>query len=486
MREKFFYLKNNIYIIKDSLKKLINPNKIYSKFIYFLQMGFIGSIIFLIPISNPAFHFVTFIHTYRWGRDKFFDHRYCTLEYFPADVLIFVLIFFTFNLWKKYLFKNSVKYLILFIISIFISMKLANTPITRWGYYNIIDYLFMVVLICFLQYVLSEDRNKKINLIFKMILTLFIIQSIIAILQYFNQRPIGLSMIEPFSKNYPSFKVLSKKLWIFDSIFKVERNSTNILRACGTFTHPNSFGLFLCFSSYISYYFFYKSKHILAEIFYAIFIFLHFFSISISFSRAAILSYLLGAIFWFIIFFFKDRQQNIDYPKIFRLVLCIILSISICFIIFYEQFLERGGIVGYNNFVYEASDKQRIFQTIVSMKLFKEAPFWGVGLLNGLERMIAIGTTNVVHNIYILVVVESGIIGIILFFLFIKSLIKRGMSNLRLSTITILSIFVTLLIFGFFDYGILVVPYGRLIFFFIAALLNGVSFNPKNWISYIE
>lgn len=465
-----------------SLSIISNKESIYSKVIFSLQAIVIGLILFLLPLEYPSFQFethLTFNNFLHGARTSFYR---TVIYYFPSDILIILTALFSFHKWRRYLFDSNIRYLLFFLISIIIAQIIASTPSNPWINYKVFNLFCLTFLSAQLCYILSENTKKKVYLFFFFILFMSLLQGILATIQYFSQRPIGLKMFETFSLFTSTYHMPDNKLWLLDYLFSITRKSSEIARAYGTLTHSNVLGGFLFFSSFISYYFFYITKKCWIEALFGVIIFFQFFSICLSFSRAAIIAYLIGAFLWFIFFIFPKTMKDMkEHKKLIKLASLVFFTLTTCFILFYPQFVHRGGLVNYNGLA-AASDNIRINSIYVASKTIYLNPFFGVGLENSQHYFkdvaasinIPLNSVNIVHNIFLLVGVETGLIGLSFYFLFIYSSIKEGLKNLNPLTITLLSTFIGLLFIGCCDFYLWRFPSGKLFFFITSGMLNAL------------
>lgn len=134
----------------------------------------------------------------------------------------------------------------------------------------------------------------------------------------------------------------------------------------------------------------------------------------------------------------------------------------------------------------EEAVTQRVELTRVSLELFVQQPLIGVGLGNFLpmlatmQRPLPVGLyLQPVHNIFLLVLVEVGVIGLGFFVWFLVKTYKRLFRNVREGVVFPYRLFVVLLsvilILGSVDHYFLTLQQGQLLFSFILGL-SWVSF----------
>ncbi|PIR96688.1 MAG: hypothetical protein COT91_05515 [Candidatus Doudnabacteria bacterium CG10_big_fil_rev_8_21_14_0_10_41_10] len=261
-------------------------------------------------------------------------------------------------------------------------------------------------------------------------------------------------------------------------------------------------------------------------------LFVQIFAGVISFSRVAIVAFGLSTLFWFVLMCFmgnkskanvisalrpseafgeggktgihdrEDRQvRKPGYPigfgddkktkiaiKSFSLtffkkegrglIITLVASGIILSALFYPHFLERGGVVSHGT-TNERSISERILYQKISVEMIKQNPLTGVGYKNFVMVMddyspqkLQSNQHQPVHNIYLLIAAETGLPALIIFLIFIITILKQAWWNRKDPLIiTLLSIFIGFLFIGLFDHYLLTIQQGRLMFFLTAGLL---------------
>jgi O-antigen ligase len=221
-------------------------------------------------------------------------------------------------------------------------------------------------------------------------------------------------------------------------------------------------------------------------------VFLQLFTLYIVFSRSAILAFVLSASIWGCLQFKEIvKHKGFRSPSFRRfsmLFSAIMISCLACIGIFYSQLTARGGIINYNAVTIYA-DSERIQYFRMAIDMIKEHPFLGVGFNNFqlFEDPIQPSCPghlffSKVHNIYLLIASEMGLLSAGLFLLFIFSILKKSRQPAlplkdSQERIFLLSVFLGLLFIGACDFYLLHTPHGRILFFGFAALLYSVA-NP--------
>jgi len=155
----------------------------------------------------------------------------------------------------------------------------------------------------------------------------------------------------------------------------------------------------------------------------------------------------------------------------------LLISALVCGLMLHEQFLERGGIINYNEFAGRA-DRDRVQYQNIAFSMLKAHPFLGVGwgqFSVEMHRFIPEGATilhlQTVHNLFLLLAAETGLVGLFLFLGFVgHSLWKLWIIPPSLQRALLLTMWGFLLWFGCCDHFLITTQQGRLMFFLIAGL----------------
>ena len=315
------------------------------------------------------------------------------------------------------------------------------------------------------------DIPEVIKAIAWILLGIGCLETGMAIVQYFTQGVIGLHFLgEIHPSRFPFPSAGSSLYWGGAPL-----DSSTLYRACGTFSHPNILGTFLfCSILATSYLYLREAKKIISALLLSL-LSLQVLALFTSFSRSALLGLGTGCLFFFIILF-KKKQ------RIKRLSLLLLVWVFSCLgsgAFLSPALLSRGGILNYEGVVREA-DLERIAYAQVAIKMIKQYPLLGVGFNNFQlysQQMTTSGLHSKVHNIYLLIASEMGLIGFGLFFLFLFYILRSAFKGLFSTSLLFeekifsLSAFLGLLLIGSCDFFIFSLPAASILFFSVAALL---------------
>lgn len=371
------------------------------------------------------------------------------------------------NLWVK---TPAQVFLSLFLITVFISILFSSTPHYPIHYFRYVHLL----LPCLLFYGISggailSDRKALFAQLTKAVVIMAVFQSLLCIAQYFTQHSVGFKYLGEISltsrhATISSIIVSDGSLTLFDH-WLTPGAPKAIIRAVGTLFSPNICGGFLVFSLLFSYIVFLKA---IKKKWISLAIFLQVTALFLTFSRAALYSWVIATALWF--FFLKLREK--------RLSFLVLGSTAFCLTLFYPQLSDRGGVVSYTAIARE-SDLMRLDYQQVATSIIKDHPLLGIGFdhynIDGYDyaQKLAFGKNFVfsfVHNIFIYIGAESGLLGLAFFLLFIGAVIKQGWAvRKEVEGAALLALFISFIFLGSCDAYLYMWQIGRFIFFVTAA-----------------
>jgi O-antigen ligase len=299
-----------------------------------------------------------------------------------------------------------------------------------------------------------------------------IFQAAIAIAQYFKQGSLGLRLLgeSPLSVNAAGVAV-----FIADS--------HKYLRAYGTTPHPNVLAawLFLAIFAFYNFYFYPKEKSSLGKFFlvcYPILLLGLFFT----FSRVIIGLWALGAAIGVLLLFKRSFRNFLTAAKQYLVTIVVITLVtgSLFAVFFWPQVKSRVLVSAE-----EEAVTQRIFYNKIAESVTSANPLLGVGigqfvpqLMNKLKHWPS-HIYQPVHNIYLLISSETGLVGLALFLLFLFFLFWRFIRRADFKkpySFSFLIFGLSFLLLGLFDHFLWTLQQGSLIFWMTAAL---ISLNPR-------
>ncbi len=258
-------------------------------------------------------------------------------------------------------------------------------------------------------------------------------------------------------------------------------NSGKWLRAYGSFPHPNILGGFLAVSLILLIAIYFKQKSFKKQLFILFLIGWQFFILLATFSRSAWLGFSFALLF--LIIYFKNNYIKSNFKKITRLALSLILSFSLFFFFYSPLILNRFQ----NQSIQEKSAfTERLSYFYQSLTIIQKHFYLGIGLGNYTDYLHshfssswALWQYQPVHNIYLLLFSELGLVGLILFLLFISVSFHLSLKNNRHQAHLpfLNSILIALLIISFFDHWLWTQVSGWFLLIIILAWINYFSLN---------
>ncbi len=373
---------------------------------------------------------------------------------------------------------------------IFLSLFFSPFALTYFQLFMACNFLITAV-----YYSLIVNLKEKIYQIMPILLfgifLLAIFQISVGLYQYFTQHSVGLKCLyepqfSPGNFNVATLTVRSGHLWLFDTWFKEPGIAKTIVRAVGSFPHANNFGAFLFFSLLASFYFLFFSKNHLVKKGIVFFMFFQVFTLFLSFSRAAIFALALS--FSFFLLYTLWKGSFLEKKAVKKGALLLFLAASLSLGLLFQQYEQRGGVVSYNKGV-AGSDNRRLYYNDVSFQIMKKHPLLGIGFFNYKkqhphfisseirDKYIDKSIGGVVHNIYLLIASEEGLLSLGCFLLFIGFLFYRFFTlPFLLERTLFFSFFLGVLFIGLCDFPYMYMPQGRLFFFLIPACLSAINF----------
>ena len=313
--------------------------------------------------------------------------------------------------------------------------------------------------------ILFKKGYLNLEKVFFILALLAILESAIGIAQFFKQSSLGLGFIGE--------SVLNQEI---GGVAKIIVDGAKLIRAYGTFPHPNILAAFLILGLVSLYYLFIKtpshserseeSSKIFRLRLRMTIIGLGIFVVSLgllfAFSRTAWLLAILATI------------ALIGYSKNWRLAIIVSSITLIIFIVFNPYILSRAKVSRS-----EPSVSYRLTYNKIAWEIIKKNPL-GVGIGNqvlyssesGLYEKFGLTEDwqkQPIHNIYLLIASEIGILGLLIFLAF---LVKTIFYSKNVIVIVMLS---SLLLFGLVDHFLWTLNPGRLMLWLVIGILMEVN-----------
>ncbi len=355
-----------------------------------------------------------------------------------------------------------------FIVS---TLSIFNSRIVGLSLYQLLKLAEFIGFYFYLR--ASFGKIYKFREVLTVIIASGIFQAAVGIAQYFKQGSLGLKL---FGESPLSANAAGVAVFIADG--------AKYLRAYGTTPHPNVLAgwLFIAIFAFYSYYFYfypkeksYSGKFLLAG--YPILLLGLFFT----FSRIIIGLWALGATIRILLLFKESFRGFLMTTKQYAItVIAITLVTGTLFTAFFWTQVKSRALVSAE----EEAVTQRVFYNKIASSVTTTHPLLGVGvgqfvpqLMTKLKHWPA-NIYQPVHNIYLLIASETGLIGLALFLLFLffifYNFIRRADFKKPYSFSFLILAF-SFLLMGLFDHFLWTLQQGSLIFWMTLAL---ISLNP--------
>jgi hypothetical protein len=397
------------------------------KFLQSIERAIVVLLLFLLP-TQLAYHF--------WPSWAFvFGIRVDLLApaIYLTDILVLALILLNLNVFKSFR-KYFLLILVFAIVNIFYSFSPAES-FYRW---------IKIIEILFLGIYFAKQQVLSLSLIVKTLFFSLFTLSLIGILQFIKGGTIGGIL---YFLGERSFNLGTP------GIALVSLNGTEFLRAYSIFSHPNSLAGFLGASVL----FILLSGKLKKNPFNVLGMLIILTCFLLSFSVSAYLGI-------FLVFSFYLFSNN---KKLFKWVILVFLFLSVIgsliLPLMSPWILRAFPLIGQNI-------SQRLDLAYLAGKTASQAFLVGEGLgtLIYYSRLL-----QPVHNIFLLVFSETGIVGLLFFcFLFYKTLVNQ----LKTKTLYLLLPLIFILFTGLFDHYWLTLQQNLL----LVSILFGLSFKPPH------
>ena len=413
--------------------------------------------------------------------------------YFTDLLIIAILFLWVLRLISKIASRNwfiiteKKNYSLFIIVCLFFSaslLSLFKAQNLGIGIYQLIKLAELILLFLYLK--ANFKKLFELRHICQILIASGLSQTFIAICQFASQKSLGLKILGESSLG-PNI----------EGVAKIVVSGTKIVRAYGTFPHPNVLAAFLLFSVFAFYFLYLKIKKPCFGVKLASLTILTFltFGLFLTFSRTLISLFIIFSIIIFLCLFFKKGFYRPYHQRVLSLATLFLVVVILCGASMIPEL--------YSRFIVSSVDpgiNLRFFYNFISSSMLKESPFLGIGLGNfvwGLQDFqgslraanliykLDIPETKVVsyqapswlyqptHNVYLLIASEIGIFGLLIFLIFlgflVYPLIKVFKEN-NLFFIFYFLFFIFLIIF-LTDHFFWTLQQGRLMFWLLCGIL---------------
>lgn len=412
-----------------------------------------------------------------WGMKKFIAafgqpiNEFNSVFLYGSDVFLILFLglfcfLVYFGIFKPVRVDKKTFVLLIFLVLAFGSILFSSHQILAVHHFTRLA--LMVMLTLAVSHLLKEGI-LKFSHIAAVIAASSVFQSLVAIFQFkffrsLNLRLLGESIVNVFTENVARFRI----------------GDLTFLRSFGTMPHANILAAFLVLGLLSFYYLWLRKNtklHYLYHVVLVIGLFLVSLSLLFTFSRSG---WLAATIVTFFTILWGLLNKNFRKQTISLLIILIAIC-SLLLTNFSWLVLPRAHLSAV-----DPSVSQRWLYNEIGWNIIKSNPL-GVGVGNqllyaidsgfyqrvGLSRRI---DWQPVHNIYLLIAAEIGIIGALAFLLFIAIVIFEKLKNRKLiENSTAIMMLVSLLLFGLVDHFPWTLQSGRLMLWLTISLVLGLS-----------
>ena len=378
-----------------------------------------------------------------------------TISFFAID-LVFIMIslffccrvIFTDQTENGRLPKKMMFFVLLFLTFSFVSIFWAENRVI--SFYHWLRLLEGVFLFIFIQKINFSIVRAGWSLVLA-----GLVQISLALVQFINQNVFSSKWLGIAAQNV--FQV---------GVSVVETAEGRILRLYGSFSHPNIFAGYLVFLIFVLFVLYFSSKNFWQKNLILFISSLATMTLYFTFSRAAWISLLINLIL-LVIFIFKKAAKNFRTPffEFFGLVLIIFVMFSV---LTARDFLVRIEARGR---LENISVKERMLNFDRGQEIVKKNFLLGVGLGNYSWELfkkypnLTSWDYQPIANIYLLILAELGLVGLLLFLSMVLFVFLRLGFNVHTP------ILASLLFVGLFDHWLFSLSFGILLFYLALGLL---------------
>ncbi len=362
--------------------------------------------------------------------------------------------------WLEKKIKGIGGWLVLFLIIALLSLAEASNFVL--GLYQWIKLLELALFFFYLK-----ANFGRLFGFFRLSQALFLgglFQSVIALGQFFNQRSLGLKILAE-SPLDPSI----------NGVAKIETAGIELIRAYGALPHPNMLAVFL-FLSIFAFYLFWleKDRSFPVNLLLVACLGIMISALYLTFSRSVIIIFWLASIFYFSFVLLKAIQSSDKgfFKRTIGLILVWLSYVLLALFLLWPEINARFSL----SLSEQALVLRESYQSI-SFFLINQSPLLGIGIGNFVWKIRGVFDLMVqwfhqpVHNLYLLVAVETGIVGLIAFLFFLwRSFLAGARTKRFLIRGWLIALGGGVVLLGMTDHFFWTLQQGQLIFWLVWGL----------------
>jgi O-antigen ligase len=294
-------------------------------------------------------------------------------------------------------------------------------------------------------------------------------QALFGLAQFINQKSLGWQVLteSPLSSEAAG-------------VAKVTVGGLKIIRAYGGLPHPNLLAAFLLLGIFAFYFLWLGKKRSFFQKSLLIFIFgLLVFVLYLTFSRLIISVFILASTVYLFWNFWRAAKES-DLSFFYRNISLFLLFLFFSFLWVISTWSEISS-----RFLISFSGQSvylRNFYNEIALAVLEAHPFLGIGLGNFVWQfresfhLLAAWVHQPVHNIYLLIASEVGLMGLVVLLLFLFQLFRKsGCIKKTFLCRWLIVVASSFLFIGLFDHFFWTLQQGQLMFWLVLGLLAGYS-----------
>ncbi|MCX6729879.1 MAG: O-antigen ligase family protein, partial [Candidatus Portnoybacteria bacterium] len=382
------------------------------------------------------------------------------------------------NRTKKTRFRFAKKnwFLLVFVLIALISVFVSSaTKISIFRWLKLIEFIILYI------YLRKSKEFLGLNSVLSVIFYSGVFQAVLAIVQFIKQGSIGIKFIEagvfdPNSSGVANFIL----------------GGDRILRSYGSFPHPNVLAGFLLLAIFCGYEIYIRRSNLRREVrsltllFFVVCFLVIIMGLFLTFSRTAITVFGAISLLMFLIEFFKLRklehteQRLKDGKNLIKLFVLVLVSCLLVVAVLFPYIKARFFTIS----LQEQAVDLRFFYNEMAVQMIKEKPVLGIGIGNFVhysqnypvfmraatkiagenQNEIPDWIYQPVHNIYLLIASEIGILGLLMLLGFVAIILFKG-------NLIFVSLFFCFLIISLTDHYFWTLQQGAIMFWLGLALI---------------
>lgn len=403
---------------------------------------------------------------YSFGRGF---NEWLSLSLFATDILVLALLWLWLWRSRKRLFNQERPafswrqpeiWLVFWLLVSLFSIALADN---KWlGFYSWLRLIELAGLFLYVKSNVNKIFNLKI--FWRIYIAGAILQSLVAIAQFFKQQSLGLKWLgeSPLSPD-------------IDGVAKIMVDGVKMIRSYGLTPHPNILAAILIVAIFGLTWLFIQRNSKKDFYFFGVIFVVFLAALFFTFSRSIMIIGGMIFIFWLTLLW---KQKEIRKKIGFVILLFFVgyLSLVAYYWPIYANRFSTDNLVG------GQSANLRIYYNQVAVKLISSSPLIGIGQGNFVNNFsqhyssLEAWVFQPVHNIYLLMASETGLIGVLAFLFFVFSIFSGVLKNKQfIKENCFLYIFCFIMLVGLVDHFWWDLQQGQLLFWLTLGLMGAHS-----------